>query len=145
MSKKTQDITITTVGFDKDKQRIYDEICGAALVNLFTLSKNSDTIAIYNFDPKNEEHLFLLGVAKSLAGVKDKKVCLDVSKFQLWKLNRGIDKDCRIIRMNCKEMIFGIDPNQLLNFMRPEAEKLLGKEFSFGDIYRRYYKRKKDE
>lgn len=136
---------ITTVGVDKDKERIYDEICGAALVNLFTLSKNSDTIAIYHFDPKNEEHLFLLGVAKSLAGVKDKKVCLDVSKFQLWKLNRGIDKDCRIIRMNCKEMIFGIDPNQLLNFMRPEAEKLLGKEFSFGDIYRRYYKRKKGE
>ena len=139
----SNELTITAVGANADKFRKYDEICGAALVNLFTLSKDSDTIAFRGFDPKNEEHLFVLGVARGLAGSLGKKVALDVSKFRLWKLNRGIDKDCRIILVDGKEAIYSIDPEELLTFMRPGAVNACGKEFTFADIYDEYYKRKK--
>lgn len=138
-----KDLTVTTVGAIPDKIRIYDEICYAAFVNLFTLSKNSDTIALCCFNPKNEEHLFVLGVAKGLAGTNGKKVVLDVSRFQLWKLNRGIDKDCRLGRMSEKETDCGINPDELLDFMRPKAIEACGEDFTFADIYKQFYARKK--
>jgi hypothetical protein len=131
------------LNIDVDQLRAYDEICGAAFVNLFTLSKDSNTIAFRNFNPKNEEHLFVLGVAKGVASSFDKKVVLDVSKFQLWKLNRGIDKDCRLILINGKEAIYSIDPEELLAFMRPKAIEACGEDFTFADIYNQYYNRKK--
>jgi hypothetical protein len=139
----SNELTITVTSVDTDKLRKYDEICGAAFVNLFTLSKDSDTIAFRGFNPKNKEHLFVLGVAKGLAGSLGKKVALDVNKFQLWKLNRGIDKDCRLISVNGKEAIYSIDPEELLAFMRPRAVSACGKDFTFADIYNEYYNRKK--
>ena len=139
----SNELTITVTGVDAEKLRKYDEICGAAFVNLFTLSKDSNTIAFRGFNPKNEEHLFVLGVAKGLAGSLGKKVALDVNKFQLWKLNRGIDKDCRLVSVDGKEAIYSIDPDELLAFMRPKAVEACGKDFTFADIYNEYYNRKK--
>lgn len=136
-------MTVTTVGAIEDKLRIYDEICGAAFVNLFTLSKESETIDFRFFDPTNEEHLFLLGVAKGLAGSLGKKVALDVNKFQLWKLNRGIDKDCRIIQLDKTQTASTIHPDMVLDFMRPKAVEACGEDFTFADIYNQYYNRKK--
>lgn len=139
----SNELTITVTGVDVEKLRKYDEICGAAFVNLFTLSKDSNTIAFRGFNPKSEEHLFILGVAKGLAGSLGKKVALDVNKFQLWKLNRGIDKDCRLISVDGKEAIYSIYPEELLAFMRPKAVEACGEDFTFADIYNEYYNRKK--
>lgn len=138
-----KDLAITAVEVSPEKLRVYDEICGAAFVNLFTLSKDSETIAFRFFDPKDEEHLFLLGVAKGLAGSLGKKVSLDVNKFQLWKLNRGIDKDCRMIPLNKTEEDGAIHPDMVLDFMRAKAVEACGEDFTFADIYHQYYKRKK--
>jgi hypothetical protein len=139
----SKDLTITAVETSPEKLRIYDEICGAAFVNLFTLSKDNETIAFRFFNPKDEEHLFLLGVAKGLAGSLGKKVSLDVNKFQLWKLNRGIDKDCRMISLNKAEESGAIHPDMVLDFMRAKAVEACGEDFTFADIYHQYYKRKK--
>lgn len=123
--------------------RNYDLVCGSAFVNLYTLTKNSDTITFRNFDPKNEEHLFVLGVARGLAGVFHQKVYLNISRFQLWKLNRGLDKECKACRTNTQENTDAIDPGMLLDFMREEAVQLCGASFTFASIYRQYYARKK--
>lgn len=138
-------MTFTLVGALPEKLRKYDEIAGAAYVNLYTLSKNSDTIAIAPFDPKNEEHLFLLGVAKGLSAVVSKPICLDVSRFQLWKLNWRVKKESKIQRMDGKEAIYAINPDQLLDFMRQEAIEYCGDDFTFADIYKAFYSRKKDK
>lgn len=135
-------ITVTTVDAIDDKLHVYDEICGAAFVNLFSLSKESEAIAFSPFDPKNEDHLFFLGVAKGLAGSLGKKVAVDVNKFQLWKLNRGIDKECRIVKLNMQPETITIDPNWLVGFMSPNAKQALGEQFTFGEIYRQYYAKK---
>lgn len=136
-------MTFTMVGALPEKLRKYDEIAGAAYVNLYTLSKNSDTIAFSPFNPKNEEHLFVLGVAKGLSAVTNKPVCLDVGRFQLWKLNWGVKKEARVRRIDGKEAIYAINPNELLNFMREEAVKYCGDDFTFADIYKAFYSRKK--
>ena len=139
----SKDLTITVAETSPEKLRIYDEICGAAFVNLFTLSKEGETIDFRFFDPANEEHLFLLGVAKGLAGSLGKKVALDVNKFQLWKLNRGIDKDCRMIQLDKTHAASAIHPDMVLDFMRAKAVEACGEDFTFADIYNQYYNRKK--
>ena len=123
--------------------RIYDEICGAMFVNLYTLSKNSETIDLAFFDPKNEEHLFLLGVARGVGDAFGKKVRVAVSPFQLWKLNRGIEKDSRLQRFDPADGGIAISTEVVLDFMREQAQITSGDHSIFYTIYRTYYARKK--
>ena len=136
-------LAYTVVGAIPELLRKYDEICGATFVNLYTLTKNKEIIAFKNFNPKNKEHLFLLGVAKGFAGAYHKALALDVSAFQLWKLNRGLDKDCRIVRLPKDKTEEAIIPEAILDFMRPKAVEACGEDFTFADIYNKYYNRKK--
>lgn len=129
---------------DIELQHKYDEIVGAAYVNIFHLSKQSNIIAIAPFDPKNKEHLFVLSVAKAVASVNSKVVGVDVSRFQLWKLNRGLDKDCRYQKLNGRDYTYAINPKMLLDYMREGASEIVGEEnFDFGKIYDSFYKKQK--
>lgn len=127
---------------DLEKQKKYDEICGIAYVNLFTLSKEWDKIVLAPFNPKNKEHLFILSIAKGLGGVNNKDVYLDASKLQIWKLNRGIDKECRYHQINGKDIMCAINPQMLLDYMRDYAVKLCGENFNFGNIYDEFFAKK---
>ena len=129
--------------FIAERQRKFDEIVGAAYVNIFTLSKNSDVVAIAPFNPKDKEHLFVLNVAKGVGGVAQKTVAIDTNKFHIWRLNRGLDKECRYEKLNGRDFTYAIDPNNLLNFMRKWASELTGEEnFDFGKIYDEFYSKK---
>ena len=128
---------------DNNKQRVYDEICGATFVNLYTMSKETNTIILAPFNPRNKEHLFVLGVAQGLASAKDMKIKLLTSKFWLRKLNKGIDKENRMEKANGKDIMFAIDPDRLLTFMRPAAKECCGEDFTFADICDEFYSRKK--
>lgn len=129
--------------FLAERQRKFDEIVGSVYVNIFTLSKNSDVIAIAPFNPKKKEHLFVANVAKGLGGVVQKTVAMDTSKFQIWKLNRGLDKECRFEKLNGRDFTYAIDPDRLLSYMRDWASDLMGEEnFDFGKIYDEFYSKK---
>lgn len=124
-------------------EKKYDEICGVAYVNLFTLSKNHPQINLIPFNAKNKEHLFLAYVAKGLGGIVEKNVHLSTNRFQLWKINRGLNKNYRFKRAG-KVGNGGINPQEVLNFMRPWASQLCEEEnFDFGKIYETFYKKDK--
>ena len=140
MSKET---AFTIVGPCADKLRKYDEICGAAFVNLFTLFKKSEKIILYPFDVKNEEHLFLLGVAKGVADSLGKTVAIDASRFYLWRINRKANKESYVLRVTEEDKTDGVRPDTVLNFMRDWAKTLCGEDFTFADIYKEFYCRKR--
>lgn len=126
------------------RNRKFDEIAAAAYVNIFTLTKKADVIAIAPFNPRNKEHLFVLGVAKGVSGVTQKPVAVDTSKFQLWRLNRGLAKECHYEKMADKDLTYAVDPDQLLSFMREWASGLMEEEnFDFGQIYQAFYAKQK--
>ena len=82
-----------------EKERKYNEVCGLAYVNLFTLSKNHDCILFDEIDLKNEEHLFLLHVALGLSDIVEKKVVINASRATVRRLNKKLhikDKSARI-------------------------------------------------
>ena len=129
---------------DLELQKKYDEICGTAFVNIYTLTKHCDCISIAPFNAKNPEHLFVLHLAKGVASIENKEVCVDTSKFQLWILNRKVDKECRFKKFNDKDIAYAINPNTLLDFMRSWASELMEEEnFDFGQIYHEFYELKK--
>lgn len=118
----------------------YDEICGWTFVNLYTLCKEKDTLTISPFDIHNKEHLFILYMAKGLSHVYDKKLRLNVSLFELWRINRTIkDRACKIKKARKKTLHEAVSPEDLLNFMRCRAQALCGEEFTFGNIYDRFF------
>jgi hypothetical protein len=45
--------------------------------------------------------------------------------------------------MNGRDATFGIQPGLLVNDMRAMAEEQCGTSFTFGDIYKEFYERKK--
>lgn len=132
-----------TIVLTNDTQRKFDEICWATMANIITLSKNSDVVAIAPFDPKNREHMFVLHIAKAAAAVAGKEVGLDVNRFQLWNLNRGLNKDNRYTKLNGRDYTYAINPTMLLKDMRDWASELMtSKNFDFGRIYDAFYAQK---
>ena len=126
------------------RNRKFDEIAATAYVNIFTLTKEADVIAIAPFNPRNKEHLFVLGVAKGVSGVTQKPVAIDTSRFQLWRLNRGLAKECHYEKMTDKDLTHAVDPNHLLSFMREWASELMEEEnFNFGQFYQTFYAKQK--
>ena len=128
-----------------DLEKKYDEICGMTMVNIYTLSKNCDTIPFWRVDIKNPEHLYVLNVAIGLAGASNKKVTVCGTRLEIWKLNRilGLKKEWRIQQMNVRDTMYAIQPQRLNDDIRSEAKKLCGPLFTFCDIYREFYERKK--
>lgn len=132
------------INLNEELEKKYDEICGVAYVNLFTLSKPYSQINLIPFDAKNKEHLFLAYVAKGLGGIVEKNVYLSTSKFQLWKINKGMHKNYKFKRIKNTEE-GAINPEEVLEFMRPWASQLCQQEnFNFGQIYDEFYNKKKE-
>ena len=118
---------------DKDKVlRTYDEICNAALINLFGLSKNMKTINIeldefYSYNAK-----FMLMVARNVQAITGKQIRIkccfwDLVKFK-WKNKKN--KDLK----HTKEM--SINSNVFLDDLRKAFEV---DDDIFEKIYKEFY------
>ena len=121
-------------------QNKYDELCGRAYVNIYSLTKDADEIGICCFDPKNKEHLFIYHVAKALGGVLGTTVAVEAPRHIIWKLNRGIktkEGKTQLLKTRSNENV--VVPEQLLNYMREPAKEMCGEDFNFGMIYDEFY------
>lgn len=128
-----------------EMEKKYNEICGLTFTNIYSLSKNCDTIAFWNVDINNPEHLYVLSVAVGLAGAIEKTVTIHASKFSIWRLNRklGLKKECRIKQISIRDTMWGIQPQMLNDDLREIAKEKCGENFTFSDIYHEFYERKK--
>lgn len=122
-------------------QRKYDEICGVGYVNMYTLTKNSDTIVIAPFNPKNQEHMFVLSIARCIGGIFGKKIYVATNPLKIAQLNRKVEKENRVARKT-RKMTPNINPDKFLDDFRMYAQKKCGMNFSFSNIYNEFYKTK---
>jgi hypothetical protein len=121
----------------------YDKICATTFYFIQNFTKDCDVVPLAPFNPNNKEHLFVLNIAKGVGGVEQKDVEVDVTRFQLWRLNRKINKEYHYKRINGKNITYAIDPAKLLNYVREYATKVTGEEnFNFGKIYDAFYNMK---
>lgn len=124
-----------------DLEKKYNEICAKAFANVYIKAKDQDSITISPCNYKDFAHLFILYSAKGVGGVLSKPVYVDMSRFQLWRINRKLDKDCRFLRAKQIDKD-AINPDEILSFMHDYAMELCGPDFDFGDIYKKFYTQK---
>lgn len=119
--------------------REYDGLVNLTLINLYSMSKELGVIRLFDFDPKNKEHLFVLRVAIIARDIYQFPIEVGVNWWNGVKLNRKVsrifDKVGRIGPNECR----GIWVGKMLDFMRPDGINHIGEDFSFADIYEAYY------
>ena len=127
---------------NKETQKQYDEIVGITLVNLYSLSQNKEALVFKNFDPTDEEHLYVLAVAVNSLSIIGKPIRFNAPWYKRNKVAAAYKTD-KVEWV--KRGKGGFDVQEMLDFMRPTAQKITGDEwFMFGDIYSAYYERKND-
>lgn len=118
----------------------YDEIVADCFAKIYMDSLHGARIAIADFDPKNQEHLFVLGVAKGVGSVLEKQIALDLSPWRLAQMNRGVPHANKILRMEDEDYPTCINAKELVAIMRRKANEVFEVEdFDLSDIYREYY------
>ena len=127
----------------EEKMREYDGLIGLTMLNIYSMSKEEQTIRLCDFDRKNKEHLFILRIAYFARDLYHYPIEIDGSWWDLfclnWKNRKGFNKVKRI-----KERFnFNISVPNLLDLMRSDGISRIGEDFSFADIYEEYYERKK--
>lgn len=116
----------------------YDEIINITMVNLYTLTKEKETIIISDFDRKNRDHLFVIRVAlmaKDVYGFPLKMHCSFwdwiILNWKIRKLSRFIPRDNTSLPV--------VNVSKLLEFMYPPIKEYMGENFKFEHIYNQFY------
>lgn len=116
----------------------YDEIINITMVNLYTLTKEKETIIISDFDRKNRDHLFVIRVAlmaKDVYGFPLKMHCSFwdwiILNWKMRKLSRFIPRDNTSLPV--------VNVSKLLEFMYPPIKEYMGENFKFEHIYNQFY------
>ena len=122
----------------EDLQIKYDSLCYYIFNAVRNLSHGADSINLKNFDGRNEEHLLVLAVTAACAGVLGDKVVTIDGPMGLRRRLAAKHKKSIEIKKN-QGGYEQIDVQEILDGLRGWACELCGPEFTFGDIYRKYY------
>lgn len=121
----------------------YNELCKAAMIKCYTKTKGfaETVVPIKNFDPSNDNHMFILSVAKCLSGVLGVQVAIDADFWSRRKLNKNIKlKGCKILPFKKEYANYAFSPEDVLEELAPLVAELFPNEYcDFGDIYHLFY------
>lgn len=129
------------MNYEQNKELLdkYDMAVGTLMLNLYSLSKNSESIILSNIDRNNKEHLLVLRTALIAKDIYNRQVLLHTNLWNWIVLNWRMRKlTHRVPREKSADML--IDVNEVLDFMRPTFVELIGEDFNFGHVYDAFYK-----
>ena len=129
---------------EKQMELNYDAICYRVMVALYRMARpdeNNNIIALKNFDFGNEEHLFVLAIARAVSGVIEGQVSVKTNRIRFWYENSKIKVEgSKLLKYKKEFDKNAVDPENLLEEFREMAKELCGENFTFVDIYDEYYK-----
>lgn len=129
--------------------REYDGLVGLTMLNIYSISKEKKIIHLKNFNKKNREHLYILRVALMARSVYNFPIEVEGKWWNIFTLNQRIKKGfdkikrCKLDNRESKNEVSingEINVPELLNLMRSDGIKRLGKGFTFANIYYQYYR-----
>ena len=129
------------MNYEQNKELLdkYDMAVGTLMLNLYSLSKNSESIILSNIDRNNKEHLLVLRTALIAKDIYNRQVLLHTNLWNWIVLNWRMRKlTHRVPREKSTDAL--IDVNEVLDFMRPTFVELIGEDFNFGHVYDAFYK-----
>ena len=117
----------------------YDVVVANTLSLIFRACSEPGVIRLRNFDHKNKEHLFVLHVAYTARDLWKCPIEIQMTKWQLFKLNwskrKGYDKVSQLAEWRED----GIDVPVVVDAMRKLGADLLDDKFTLEEIYEAYY------
>lgn len=117
----------------------YDSVCYHMFNGIRNLSAGASRICYSSFDPKNEEHLFVLALTVACTGaLGDRDIAIDGPMGARARLRAKYRKTVNIHKLSKKDDIV-INIEELIEGLRGYACSVCGEDFRFGDIYRAYY------
>lgn len=118
----------------------YDSVCMMALINIYTLTKDHANIDLINFNWNDDEHKFIFAViVATQSTLGDKPIYIDAPWYIRNYLNKKYKKAVGAIKKVPRKNEYGVNVQELLDFMRGGAKEIVGPNFNFGDIYHAYY------
>lgn len=131
--------------FLSEKEKKYNEFCGIMMTNIHILSSANSRICFREVDLKNEEHLFVLHVGHALAGAIEKDMCVEGGRWFLHRVNKkmGLKKRGGALVKRNSTLEESINPQRLINDLKPYAKQVFGDDFTFAEIYREFYRKEK--
>ena len=124
---------------DTEKQRLYDEIVGMTLTNILIESNIDEKIYITPFNVEDKAELFYLRIAFMVQDLSDKKIVVDCSFKDYWKVRRKYKK--RKIKKYNKFFYKRRDElSDCMKILAFESERNKFPMSTFADIYDEYYK-----
>ena len=123
----------------------YNKICEAAIIKIYTKTQDlvdteNGIVPLKNFDFRNDEHKFVLSAARALGGIKGVQVAVDTNFVRLWWENRKIKVEgSKLLKYKKEYEPYAVEPEELLDTLRPWAEEMCGEGFTFADIYYEFY------
>lgn len=120
--------------------KYYDSIINIAYVNFYTLSKETNTIVLENYQEKNLSHRCILEIVKTASSFlnKDVEIIMPPLKFFLLKIF-GHEKAFRGKWIKRSKQKHGIDVNDFIQHI----EQANNEEGIFERIYLTYYTHRK--
>lgn len=130
---------------ENDIQVKYDSICYITFLNIKHLTEGATRIVLKNIDWKNLEHKFVVHIVNACYGILgEKEVAIEAGPFTRGTISRECRALGKIRKVRPEEEKF-VDVVDLLEFMRGYACELCGEDFTFGEIYNKYYSGKEEE
>ena len=122
----------------KEDYDLYDKIVGATIINIFSLSKDTDKIILKNFDYKSHMHRVFLETAFSINILNKKKVAVDMPLFHYLYFKYIKMRKRNSLLTRAKNSDNGINIYDVADFEAREFNKTI---CVFEDIYKAYYKK----
>lgn len=114
--------------------RAYDNIIYRTTINIYTLSKDKESIELYGLNIKDPEHLWFFNTARMASSVFTKPITIDANVFVRFRLWFKYRKRMNWIK-HTPHGSSGKNIGEILEFMRPSAiEETEDENFKYTDI-----------
>lgn len=120
------------------KEQLFNRVCADTMELIWNMTLKQESIELYNFNIKDENHLAILFIAHYASFITRQKMKINLSYFKRKKASRLIAENANL--EYCKGG--NVDVNEVINRMSTHAA--FGEfNFTFADIYNAFYKERR--
>lgn len=120
------------------KEQLFNRVCADTMELIWNMALKQESIELYNFNIKDENHLAILFIAHYASFITRQKLKINLSYFKRKKASRLIANNINL--EYCKGG--NVDVKEVINRMSTHAA--FGEfDFTFADIYNTFYKERR--
>ena len=120
------------------KEQLFNQVCADTMSLIWNMTLKQESIELYNFNIKDENHLAILFIAHYASFITRQKMKINLPYFKRKRASRLIAEN-----VNLEYCTGGnVDVKEVIN--RMSTHEVFGElKFTFADIYNAFYKERR--